>query len=283
MTELRARMIPDMTLRRFSPRTHGAYLSHLVALVRHYHRAPDQISAEEVRQYLAHLLQEKKLSWSTSNQAACAFRFFYHTTLGRPAAEFVVPMARTPQRLPEILSRAEVLRILHAPRSPKHRLLLATVYACGLRVSEAVRLLVKDIDSERMTLRVEQGKGGKDRYLPLSERLLEEMRQYWREHPPGEWLWAGDPGRTPAPMHISTAQKVYGFAKQLAGVRKKGGIHALRHAFATHLLEAGVDVHTVQRLLGHRFITSTIRYFHLSRTRLAATRSPYDLPDPSQS
>jgi site-specific recombinase XerD len=132
-----------------------------------------------------------------------------------------------------------------------------------------------------MTVRVEQGKGGKDRYLPLSERLLEQLRQYWQQHPPGEWLWAGEKVR--GPLHITTAQKIYGWAKELAGVRKKGGIHALRHAYATHLLEAGHDVHTVQRLLGHRFITSTIRYFHLSRARLAATRSPYDLLDPSQS
>jgi site-specific recombinase XerD len=151
---------------------------------------------------------------------------------------------------------------------------LATVYAAGLRVSEAVHLRVRDIDPDRMTLRIEQGKGGKDRDVPLSERLLGQMRTYWQSHPPGTWLFA-DP-RADKPMHVSSAQKIWMMAKIRAGITKPGGIHCLRHAFATHLIEAGQDVHTVQRLLGHRFITSTMRYFHLSQARVASTRSPFD-------
>ena len=280
MTELRTRMIREMTLRGYSPRTHQAYVSQMVGLVRHYRRSPDQIRNEEVRQYIAYLLQERKLSWSTCNQAVFAFRFFYHHTLGRSAAEFEVPASRQPQKLPEILSRAEVHRLIEAPSNPKHRLLLATIYAAGLRVSEAVHLRVRDVDPQRMTLRIEQGKGAKDRYVPLSKRLLVQMRAYWQSHPPGTWLFPSR--RTDRPMHVSSAQKIWMRAKLRAGIEKTGGIHSLRHAYATHLLEAGQDVHTVQRLLGHRFITSTIRYFHLSQGRIASTRSPFDLPDPSR-
>src|SRR5262245_54508082 len=279
MTELRARMIHEMSLRRFSPKTHKAYLGQMIGLVRHFRRPPDQISNEEVRQYLGWLLLERKLSWSSCNQAAQALRFFYTSVLDRPAAELVLPAARAPQKLPEILSREEVCRLLRAPANPKHRLLLATVYSAGLRVSEAVHLRVEDIDSHRRTIRIEQGKGAKDRYVPLSERLLRQMRQYWKDHPPGVWLFANRAGSRP--IDITVAQRVWGAAKLKAGIKKSGGIHSLRHAFATHLIESGTDVHTVQRLLGHRFITSTMRYFHLSRGVIASTRSPLDLPDPT--
>lgn len=278
MTEQRAHMIREMTLRGFSPRTHKAYLGHMINLVRRYRRPADQITNEEVRQYLAHLLMERKVSWSSCNQAACAFRFFYHATLGRSASEFEVPAPRQPQKLPEILSREEVWRLLEAPANLKHRLLLATIYAAGLRVGEAVRLRISDIDTDRMTIRIEQGKGAKDRYVPLSVRLLGQMREYWKSNPPGVWVFANRYGSKP--IDVTVAQRVWGLAKLKTGITKKGGIHSLRHAFATHLLESGNDVHTVQRLLGHRFISSTLRYFHLSRARVASTRSPFDLPKP---
>jgi len=281
MTELRSRMIREMTLRGYSPRTQQAYVRQVVGLVRHYRRSPEQIGNDEVRLYLAHLLQERKLSWSTCAQAAFAFRFLYHQTLGRPATEFVVPAPRQPQRLPEILSREEVQRLIEAPPNPRHRLLLATTYAAGLRVSEAVRLRVRDIDPQRMTLRIEQGKGAKDRYVPLSARLLAQMRTYWESHPPRTWLFAAE--RADKPMHITSAQKIWMLAKVRAGIAKTGGIHSLRHAYATHLLESGQDVHTVQRVLGHRFITSTMRYFHLSQARVNAARSPFDLIKPNAS
>lgn len=279
MTALRKRMIREMTLRGFSRMTHKAYLSHVISLARHYRRAPDLLSNEEVRDFLAHMIQERKLSWSTCSQAANAFRFLYGATLGRPASEFYVPAPRQPQKLPEILSREEVCRLLRSPVYPKHRLLLATIYSAGLRVSEVAQLKVSDVDTDRMTIRVEQGKGAKDRYVPLSARLLEQMREYWRDHPPGVWLFSDR--RNDKPMHITTAQKVYTMTKLRARIAKSGGIHSLRHAFATHLLEAGTDLQTVQHLLGHRHVTSTMRYFHLSRGRVLATRSPLDLPDPT--
>ncbi|MBI3265033.1 MAG: site-specific integrase [Acidobacteria bacterium] len=278
MGELRTRMIRDMTLRGFSPRTHQAYIRAVVGLAKHYRRSPDHLTNEEVQAYLAHLIQERKRSWSTCAQAAHAFRFLYHVTLGHPRTEFHVPAPKQPQKLPEILSREEVWRLLRACPQPRHRLLLATTYAAGLRVSEVVGLKVSDIDAERRTIRVEQGKGGKDRYVPLSTRLLHELRTYWQTAPPGVWLF---PNRQRTrPTDITVAQKIYMMAKLRAGIRKQGGIHALRHAFATHLLEAGTDLHTVQRLLGHRQISTTMRYFHLSQRHLTTTRSPLDLPDP---
>jgi site-specific recombinase XerD len=271
-------MIRDMTVRGFARRTHTAYIAAVVRLAKHYHRSPDQLTNDDVQTYLAHLIQERKLSWSTCSQAAHAFRFLYHITLGHPRTDFHVPAPKQPQKLPEILSREEVWRLLAAPPHPRHRLLLTTVYAAGLRVSEAIALKVSDIDADRMTIRIEQGKGAKDRYVSLAARLLQELRTYWKSAPPGVWLFANRQGTRP--IDITVAQKIYTMAKLRAGIHKQGGIHALRHAFATHLLEAGTDLHTVQRLLGHRQISTTMRYFHLSQGRLVGTRSPLDLPQP---
>ena len=257
MSELRTRMIRDMTVRGFAPRTHKAYIAAVVRLAKHYHRSPEQITNDEVQPYLAHLIHERKLSWSTCSQAANAFRFLYHITLGHPQTDFHVPLPKQPQKLPEILSREEVWRLLSAPPHPRHRLLLATIYAAGLRVSEAIRLKVSDIDIDRMTIRIEQGKGAKDRYVPLATRLLHDLRAYWTSAPPRVWVFANRQGTRP--IDITVAQKIYMLAKLRAGIVKHGGIHALRHAFATHLLEAGVDLHTVQRLLGHRQISTTMR------------------------
>ncbi|MBI3637292.1 MAG: site-specific integrase [Candidatus Rokubacteria bacterium] len=278
MSELRTRMIRDMALRGFAPRTHAAYIAAVVRLAKHYRRSPAQLTNEEVQAYLAHLILERKLAWSTCSQAAHAFRFLYHVTLGHARADFHVPAPKQPQRLPEILSREEVWRLLAAPPHPRHRLVLTTVYAAGLRVSEAIALKVSDIDVDRMTMRIEQGKGAKDRYVPLAARLLQDLRAYWTSTPPGVWLFANRQGTRP--IDITVAQKIYTMAKLRAGIQKQGGIHALRHAFATHLLEAGTDLHTVQRLLGHRQISTTMRYFHLSQGRLVGTRSPLDLPQP---
>ena len=278
MSELRDRMIRDMTVRGFAPRTHKAYIAAVVRLAKHYRRSPNEITNDEVQTYLAYFIQERKLSWSTCSQAANAFRFLYHVTLGHPRTEFHVPLPKQPQKLPEILSREEVWRLLTVPLHPRHRLLLTTVYAAGLRVSEAIALKVSDIDADRMTMRIEQGKGAKDRYVPLAARLLRELRAYWQTAPPRVWLFANRQGTRP--IDITVAQKIYTLAKLRAGIVKQGGIHALRHAFATHLLEAGVDLHTVQRLLGHRQISTTMRYFHLSQGRLVGTRSPLDLPQP---
>lgn len=190
MSELRTRMIRDMALRGFSPRTHESYVAAVLKLAKYYHRSPDQLTDDEVQAYLAQLIQERKLSWSTCSQAAHAFRFLYHVTLGRPRVDFHVSAPKQPQELPDILSREEVWSLLRACSHPWHRLLLATTYAAALRVSEVVALRVADLDADRMTLHVVQGKGAKDRYVPLSQRLLQDFRAYWRIRPPHVWLFA---------------------------------------------------------------------------------------------
>jgi integrase/recombinase XerD len=278
MTQLRRRMIRDMTVRGFSPRTHKSYIAAVRGLSRHYRRSPDRLSVGEVQAYLAHMVTTRKLSWSTRNIAACAFRFLYHVTLGHDAVEFEVPMVKQSQRLPEILSHDEIARLLDSPSNPKHRLLLATIYSAGLRVSEAVRLALSDLDRTRMTLRVEQGKGRKDRVVPLSCRLLKQMEQYWKRQPPQPpWLFPNRQGTRP--LDVTVIQKVFILAKLRTGIHKRGGVHSLRHAFATHLIESGTNVPTVQRLLGHRSVSTTMRYFHLSESRLSAIRSPLDQLD----
>jgi site-specific recombinase XerD len=280
MTELRSRMIRDMTVRGFSPRTHESYIGAVRGLAKHYRRPPDELSAEEVQNYLVHMITKRKLSWSTCNIAASAFRFLYHVTLGCDVVAFEVPAPKQPQRLPEILSRDEVARLIESPPNPKHRLLLATIYAAGLRVSEAVQLKISAVDRERMTLRVEQGKGRKDRVVPLSRRLFEQMEAYWQTEPPKLWLFPNRKGNRA--VDVTVAQKVFMMAKLRTGIAKRGGIHSLRHASATHLIESGADVPTVQRLLGHRSVSTTIRYFHLSQARLATIRSPLDLLEASR-
>ncbi len=277
MTTLRMRMDNDMLVRGMAERTRETYLAAVARLARHYRRAPDRLSPAEIQTYLVHMLREEHLAWSTCNIAVHAFRFLYHTTLDRPAPTFTIPAAKQPQRLPEILSPAEVRRLLESTANRRQRALLATTYAAGLRVSEVVRLQLRDLDAQRMSLRVEQGKGGKDRYTLLSARLLEELRAYWRQYRPALWLFPARNGKRP--MDVSTAQKFYTAAKQRAGITKRGGIHALRHAFATHLLEAGTDLHTIQRLLGHGHLGTTMRYFHLARRTLLATPSPLEWLD----
>jgi site-specific recombinase XerD len=278
MSALRDRMIRDMTVRGFSPRTHEAYIGAVVGLSKYYRRPPDHLSADEVQTSLAVLFTERKRSWSTCAQAAHAFRFLSHVTLGHPRADFRVPAPKQPQKLPEILSRQEVWHLLEACDTPRDRLVLATTYAAGLRVSEVVARKVSHIDADRMTIRVEQGKGRKDRYVPLSPRLLQALRADGRTVPPPLWLFANRAGTRL--IDVTVAQKISTAAKRQAGLLKHGGIHALRHAYATHLMEAGRDVHYVQHLLGHRHVTTTMRYFHLSQARVLATGSPLDLLEP---
>ena len=277
MTELRRRMLQAMTVRGMARRTQQSYLSAVRRLAKHYRRPPDQLTAEEVQSYVAHMIEVEKLSWSTCSIAVNAFRFLYHVTLGLTAIDFVVPRPRQPQRLPEVLSSEEVSRLLGAVAYPKHRLVFETIYACGLRVSEATQLKVRDIDRDRMTVRIEQGKGRKDRYVPLSKRLRRRLEEYWAMERPRHWVFEGSaPNRC---LHVTAVQKAYTQAKRDAGIRKHGGVHALRHAYATHMIESGVDVLTVQRLLGHRSVSTTMRYFHLSQARMTVVRSPLDLLD----
>jgi site-specific recombinase XerD len=275
MGELRKQMEGDLVVRGMAARTREAYLGAVAGLAKYYGRSPERIGEAEVQKYLLHLIEQRKLAWSSCNVAAQGLKFFYRVTLKRSEAQFGIPTARQPQKLPQILAREEVAALLEKTVNLKHRAILMTAYGAGLRLNEICHLKVTDIDSARMTIRVEQGKGAKDRYTLLSPRLLAELRRYWVAHRPKQWLFTRrDPRR---PISDGTVHRLYHAAKVRAGIAKEGGIHALRHAFATHLLEAGVDIHTIQRLMGHGHIGSTLRYFHLARKHLAGTPSPLEL------
>jgi len=279
MTKLRQRMDDDMLARGLADRTRESYLWAVTGLARFYRRSPDQISDEEVQAYLVHLIRDRRLSWSTCNVTVNGLRFFYHTTLKRDRTAFTIPSPRQSGKLPVVLSREEVHRVLANAANQKHRTMLMTKYAAGLRLSEVLHLQVHHIDSARMMIRVEQGKGGKDRYTLLPARLLEALRAYWRIARPPAWLFPAR-GQGPArPMDPSSLQKAYLTAKRRAGLTKSGGIHTLRHCFATHLLEAGVDLHTIQRLMGHRHLSTTARYLQLTRHTQIGSGSPLDLLD----
>ena len=275
MTPLRQRMINDMTVRGLAENTKKSYLNSVTGLARHYRRSPEQISAQEVQDYLVHLHEQRGLSWKSCNCVRHGVRFLFRITLGVPDPHFYLPGAKTPSTLPEILNHEELVRLFTVTTNPKHRAVLMTAYAAGLRASELGRLQVTDIDSARMCLRIDQGKGNKDRYVPLSPRLLEQLRAYWRRDRPQHWLFPGRP--LDRPMHRSTPALIFHNAKDKAGIRKAGGIHSLRHAYATGLLEAGVELPVIQRRLGHTSIRSTMRYLHLAQDNTSATPSPLDL------
>jgi site-specific recombinase XerD len=268
-------MDDDMVARGLTDRTRESYLWAVAGLAQFYRRRPDQIADEEVKTYLVHLLRERRLSSSTCNVVASGLRFFYRVTLKRDHTTFDIPLSRKPGKLPVILSREEVERVIARATPLKHRTMLLTIYAAGLRLNEVLHLRVTDVDSGRMTIRVEQGKGRKDRYTVLAPRLLDELRRYWALERPQNWLFPS--ARTAAPLDPSALQRAYHVAKRRAGVTKPGGLHGLRHAFATHLLEAGVDLHTIQRLLGHEHLTTTTRYFQLTRHTEIGPDSPLDL------
>jgi len=273
MGALRQKMIEEMKLRNFSHRTEQCYVSAMVGLVKHYRRSPDQLTQDEIRAYLLHL-KERGLSPSSRNVAISGMKFFYHQMLGWNDKQLFIPPRKRSWQLPEVLSQKEVERLLLAAAKQRDRCLLMTAYATGLRVSELVGLKVSAIDSERMMVRVEQGKGRKDRYTILSQRLLSELRFYWKEHRSPIYLF---PNRKGGPISIDYAQRIYNLAKLKAGIQKGHGIHTLRHCFATHLLEAGVDLRTIQTLLGHNSMASTERYLQIRQHRITTTANPLDL------
>ena len=276
MGELRDRMVRDMDVRNFAPRTIESYLEGVKRLAKYYMTSPDELSDEQVQRFLLSIREERKLSPSTCNQIRSALKFFYETTLRRPCAALTVPPMRMAQKLPEILSRQEVERIIEATGTLRDRVLLMATYGGGLRVSEVVALRPGDIDQERGVMRVEQGKGRKDRYTPLAERLVSEVERYYRVYGrPEHWVF---PQRSDSTRHIAVdiAQKLYTTAKRRAGVTKAGGIHSLRHGFATHALEAGVDLPTLGRMLGHTSVSTTMRYLHTTTKRVSAQISPLD-------
>jgi integrase len=273
MTPLRQRFLDELARRNYTPRTIDAYLAGVVRLVRHTGRAPDQVSPDDLRAFQLHLVG-RRVSWSLYNQTTCALRFFYAHVLGR--ADFVphIPFARTPQKLPVILSPDEVRRLLAAVASPRYRLMLRLTYGCGLRLGEVLRLRVADLDGGRGLLWVRGGKGGKDRGVPLPAGLLDELRAYWRDQRPREYLFPNRQGR---PLHGASLQRAFGQALAASGLTKPATVPTLRHCYATHLLEAGTNLPTLQRLLGHRRVPTTLRYLHLRSERLRQVRSPLEL------
>jgi integrase/recombinase XerD len=280
MTPLRMKMLDALMLRGMAGRTQEAYIDAVARLARHYGRGPERLSAQEVQQYLLHLLRERHLARSSVNQYGCAYRFLYGTVLGLDGQAFQIPLAPAPQRLPEILSREELARLFAAACHPKSRTFLMVAYGTGLRLSELCHLRVEHIDShaDRMCIRIEQGKGAKDRYVPLAPDVLEVLRAWWRTARPSGWLFGA--ARDPAqPMGVKTAQRWYHASRAQAGITKHGGIHSLRHAYATHLLEAGYDLYSLQQWLGHGHVSTTTRYLHLTRPDVpdGARRQPLAL------
>ena len=272
---LRDRMIEEMKLRNFSAATQKSYLYTVTRLAKYYRRPPDQLDREEIRSFLVHLTTERKLSPNTMTGFICGLCFFYNETLGWDETKLFIPPRKKSSSLPEVLSPSEVVRLIDAARGLKQRVLLMTAYSAGLRVGELVKLKIIDIDAARMTIRVKQGKGGKDRYAVLSQKLLVELRQYWKRYRPSIWLF---PNRAKnGPLSRNEAWHIFNQAKRRAGIKKGRGIHTLRACFATHLVEAGVDLRSIQFLLGHSSILSTQRYLRLQPQNMGSTVSPLDM------
>lgn len=275
MTPLRQRYLNDLRLRNCSPRTIECYVAHVAAFARHFGRSPEQLDQQHIREYQLHLRDVKHASWSFFNQAVCALRFFYKVTLSSPWAVEHIPYGKRPKSLPVVLSREEVHQLLACVERPVYRLLLTTLYAAGLRISEGLHLQVPDVDSARMVLHIRSGKGQKDRFVPLSPKLRDDLRTWWRLRRPTTWLF---PGRNNYPLSASGVQRACRAAAIAAGLAKHATPHTLRHSYATHLLEAGLDVRTLQKLLGHNQLGTTALYTHVTDERLQGVVSPWDLP-----
>jgi integrase/recombinase XerD len=279
MTQLRKRMIEEMQIRNLAPGTQTAYLLQVALFARHFGKPPDVLGWEQIRAYQLYLTQEKKLASPTITVAVSALRFLYKVTLRRQwNFDEIIPAPKTPRKLPVILSPEEVLEFLGCVPEGKHRTILTTCYAAGLRISEAVVLQVPHIDSRRMVIRVEQGKGRRDRYVMLSPKLLEILRQWWRVERSQTWLF---PGKKLGHIGKEAVEVACQEARSLCHIRKPISPHSFRHAFAVHLLEQGVDLRTIQLLLGHRSLDTTARYLRIATTKVCSTTSPLDLlPNP---
>ncbi len=274
MTPLRQRLRQDLLRRNYAPKTMAGYVSHVAQFARHFGRSPDLLGADHIRTWQLHWLQVKHASWSAYNQSVCALPFFYGICLQRPELVTALPYGKRPKTLPTVLSRDEVLQFFAAFPTDPDRMMVRTTYACGLRIGEVVRLRVADIDSRRGVLQVRQGKGRKDRQVPLSPQLLQELRDYWRRFRPHDWLFAGlglggHRSITALQRRVTRAVRALGWIKHVS-------LHTLRHSYATHLLEAGVDVVTLQRLLGHNDLETTTRYLHVSTLHLRRLPNPLD-------
>ena len=280
MTSLRQRMLEDMQVRQLSPCTQQTYVETVARFARHFGRSPAGLGPEDIRAYQVHLTNERGLAPSSLIVAVSALRFLYRVTLRkRWAFDDEIPVPKKPRSLPVVLSPEEVVQFLDGVKAAKHHAILTTCYAAGLRISEAVRLTPSAIDSQRMVLRVAQGKGRKDRYVMLSPKLLEVLRAWWRVDRPRHWLFPG--GRPEKPITSNAVQLACRRAVRRAELAKPVSPHALRHAFAVHLLEAGTDLRTIQLLLGHRSLQTTARYLRVATSTVCSTASPLDLlPQP---
>ena len=276
MTSLRQRMLEDMQVRRLSPFTQRTYVETVARFARYFGRSPDRLGPEQIRAYQVYLATERRLATSSLLVAVSALRFLYRVTLQkRWSFDDVLPAPKKPQSLPVVLSPQEVVQFLDAVKAPKHRAILTTCYAAGLRISEAIALTVSAIDSERMVLRITKGKGQKDRYVMLSPKLLAVLRDWWKVERPRHWLFPGE--RPEAPITRRAVQLACRIARRRARLAKPVSPHSLRHAFSVHLLEAGTDLRTIQLLLGHRSLQTTARYLRIATTKVCSTASPLDL------
>ena len=262
MTILRQRMIEDLRIRNYAEPTIKTYVERVARFARHFAKSPHLLGPEEIRLYQLYLVRQRKSSWTVFNQTVCALRFFYQVSLNKKWGVEQIPFPRQEKKLPVVLSLVEVHRLLNALENLAHRTLLMTLYAAGLRLSEVVHLRVEDVDSRRMVLRICRGKGRKDRYAPLSETLLEQLRRYWKQYQPSFWLFPGK--KAGLPLCRGSVQRICKSAARRAGLTKRVSPHVLRHSFATHLLEAGTDLKTIQILLGHRHLNTTSVYLHVA-------------------
>jgi site-specific recombinase XerD len=274
MSTLREQMLTDLQLRGITPRTQTAYLREVVNLENYFNKSPEELGEEEIKEYLVHLLEDRGLSSGTYKYYAAGIKFLYRTTLNRQEVVEKIKYPKAKIKLPVVLDLAEVKTLLSVMENLKHRSILMITYSAGLRISETAHLKVTDIDSKRMMVRVRQGKGGKDRYTILSTTALECLRQYWRAYRPKDWLFEGQKESTH--IGLSAIRQIFVEAKERAGIIKPVSPHSLRHAFATHLIEAGTSLHHVQLLLGHKSPKTTTVYLHVSKMNLAQVSSPLD-------
>jgi site-specific recombinase XerD len=276
MTALRRRLIEDMTVRNLAPTTQATYVYQVSMFARHFGRSPETLGPEQIRSYLVYLAMEKKLAPSSISTAVGALRFLYNVTLQKHwVLEDFIPTPKIPDTLPVILSPEEVLQFLESVEDLQHRTILTACYAAGLRISEAVHLKPVDIDSQRMVIRIEKGKGAKDRYVMLSPRLLETLRHWWRSERPQHWLFPGM--RADKPLTRQAVEKACQEAYSHCGIAKPITPHSFRHAFAVHMLENGTDVRTIQLLMGHSCLSTTAIYLRIATTKVCSATSPLDL------
>ncbi len=277
MNALRQKMIEDMQLHGFAERTQEAYLLAVRQLAKHYRKSPDQIEEEELRQYFLFLKNEKHAARATCTLALCGIKFFYERTLGREWKTFEFLRPPKEKKLPVVLSVAEVGRVLACVHRQRYRVCLTLIYACGLRLLEGVHLQIKDIDGERQLLHISQGKGGKDRYVPLPSTCLKMLRQHWLTHRNPLWVFPSPFEEANQPMNESGVQRAFCAALQESGIHKKATVHTLRHSYATHLLEASVNLRIIQSYLGHASPSTTAIYTHL--TSITETQSRHTIDE----